>query len=292
MALLTPKNSKKTDLIYINLATFMLGFAGLFAKLITLPALIIICGRSLCATPFLYLVHTIKGKKQPVRSKKDACIIGLAGVLMAIHWVWFYQSVQYSTVAVGVVCVYTYPLMSSLLEPLFFKQKIEKITIIEALVILVGIIILSQHQISGGSIVMGIIYGMGSALTFAVRNILVKDLLDHYNGTWIMGVQCAITALVLLPWSWQSLATISSLNALYILIAGISISGIAHTLFVTSLRSLSATTAGIIASFQIVYAMIAAWIILNEIPSIYMLAGGSIILLTIIYEQFRILNYK
>ena len=137
---------------------------------------------------------------------------------------------------------------------------------------------------------MGIIYGLGSALTFAARNILVKDLLDHYNGTWLMGVQCAVTALVLLPWSWQSLATISSLNALYILIAGISISGIAHTLFVTSLRSLSATTAGIIASFQIVYAMIAAWIILNEIPSIYMLLGAGIILITIIYEQIRLLK--
>ncbi|MFR6714479.1 MAG: EamA family transporter [Dorea longicatena] len=48
----------------------------------------------------------------------------LTGVVMAIHWSSFFQSIQTSSVAIGTITFSTFPLFLTFLEPLLFHEKI------------------------------------------------------------------------------------------------------------------------------------------------------------------------
>ena len=61
----------------------------------------------------------------------------------------------------------------------------------------------------------------------------------------------------------------------------------AHTLFVQSMRTLSATSVGIIASLQLVYSVLSSWYFLNEPISIHIIIGGFLIMAVAILEQFK-----
>jgi len=103
--------------LLLNIAIILLGIAGLFAKWITLPAFVIIGGRSVVAMVFLGVCCVVMKQWQGWPKRADLALFGGVGVLMMLHWVFFYQSVQVSSVAIGVISIYTYPLMSAFLDP-------------------------------------------------------------------------------------------------------------------------------------------------------------------------------
>jgi drug/metabolite transporter (DMT)-like permease len=49
---------------------------------------------------------------------RDWLLMLLCGLLMCVHWVTYFHAMQVSTVAIGMIALYTYPVMSVLLEPL------------------------------------------------------------------------------------------------------------------------------------------------------------------------------
>ena len=113
----------KRDLIAINLSTLILGMAGLFAKWISLPAYVIIFGRSLFASFFLVSLCWITKKIDLKSSYKYKYRLLLSSILMMLHWIFFYQAIQVSTVSIGVLCTFTFPLITSILEPFFKRPK-------------------------------------------------------------------------------------------------------------------------------------------------------------------------
>ena len=72
-------------------------------------------------------------------SVKDYFIgIGL-GAIMALHWVTYFASMQYASISVGIIALFTFPVITVLLEPFFEKIKICWQDIVSALVVLMGI---------------------------------------------------------------------------------------------------------------------------------------------------------
>ncbi len=55
--------------------------------------------------------------------------------------------------------------------------------------------------------------------------------------------------------------------------------GLAHSLFVASLKVLKARTTSVIFALEPVYGIAIAWWLFNEQPSLGMLAGGALIIL-------------
>ena len=66
---------------------------------------------------------------------------------------------------------------------------------------------------------------------------------------------------------------------LWLALLGVLCTGLAHSLFVASLKVLKARTTSVIFSLEPVYGIAIAWWLFNEQPSLGMLAGGALIIL-------------
>ncbi len=272
--------TKKKQIYYlqIHLAVLLFGGAGLFGKLINAQAGAIVLARAALAA--LFLLSLKKAFKDQYRTKKrsDKISFFLLGAILAFHWTAFFHSIQLSTVAIGVLTFSTFHIFTILLEALFLKVPLIIKNITLGLLAAIGVyLIVPQGEISLNYL-HGIIWGLASGASFAVLTLLNKKLISNYSPNTVSFYQNAYAALFLLPFFGRELMETSAKDWILLTILGIFFTGIAHTLFIGSMRGLKAQTASLIASLEPVYGILLAWLILNETPNTRALLGGVIIL--------------
>jgi drug/metabolite transporter (DMT)-like permease len=68
---------------------------------------------------------------------------------------------------------------------------------------------------------------------------------------------------------------------LFIAALGVVCTGLAHWLFVSSLRQLPARTAGLVVASEPLYAIFFAWMLFDQVPSGRMLFGAAVMMAAI-----------
>ena len=284
--------AKSKNLIYINIASLFMSFSGLFAKWISVESYSIIFGRSVAALPVLLLICILFKVIKPIQSKRHLILIIFSGIFLTLHWTLFYKSIQISSVSVGVIAIFSYPLITSILEPLLTQSVFKIRMILESIILLVSLYILSGHTINGESVYIGLILGIIAAFSFALRNIIIKEIVDEYSPIWLMMIQIGISIILLAPFGIAPLMDAGAKNIGLIIIVGIMVISLSHTLFIQSMKTLSATAIGVISSLQLIYAIVASWLFLNETISINIILGAFLISSVAIYEQIKSYNEK
>ena len=284
--------AKSKNLIYINIASLVMSFSGLFAKWISVESYSIIFGRSVAALPVLLLICILFKVIKPIQSKRHLILIILSGIFLTLHWTLFYKSVQISSVSVGVIAIFSYPLITSILEPLLTQSVFKIRMVLESVILLVSLYILSGHTINGESVYIGLILGIIAAFSFALRNIIIKEIVDEYSPIWLMMIQIGISIILLAPFGIAPLMDAGAKNIGLIIIVGIMVISLSHTLFIQSMKTLSATAIGVISSLQLIYAIVASWLFLNETISINIALGAFLISSVAVYEQIKSYNEK
>ena len=284
--------AKSKNLIYINIASLIMSFSGLFAKWISVESYSIIFGRSVAALPVLLLICILFKVIKPIQSKRHLILIIFSGLFLTLHWTLFYKSVQISSVSVGVIAIFSYPLITSILEPLLTQSVFKIRMVLESIILLVSLYILSGHTINGESVYIGLILGIIAAFSFALRNIIIKEIVDEYSPIWLMMIQIGISIILLAPFGIAPLMDAGAKNIGLIIIVGIMVISLSHTLFIQSMKTLSATAIGVISSLQLIYAIVASWLFLNETISINIILGAFLISSVAVYEQIKSYNEK
>jgi drug/metabolite transporter (DMT)-like permease len=284
----TTKNHKLNNLLILYLSIFLLSFTGPLAKLISWPAHIIILGRSFFAAISLYVFFLFKKTSLKLKSKKDIAIFIGLGILLALHWVFYFAAIKVSTVAIGMISLYTYPVISTLIEPFFFNEKFRLKELISAIFVFVGIIILAPEFSLSNHIFQGILLGLSSALLFSIRSIYSRKIIKSYSGPIIMFYQLIFATIFLCPLLFFYSFQITTNNIIYLLLLSIICTGLAHTLWVSSLAHFKVATTGVISCLAPVLGALLAIFFIGEIPSLRTIIGGIIILLIVIYETIQI----
>ena len=129
---MTPSNPTRRFL-ELNLTVLFMSTSGPFGKFIALPAPLTIELRTLLAFIFLLIYCKIRGVSFHL-NRRDIWPILITSILMGVHLVTYFHALQLSNVAIGMLSLFTYPIMTSFLEPIFLKEvptevypKIEKI---------------------------------------------------------------------------------------------------------------------------------------------------------------------
>ena len=125
---------KQYKLTSIHLMVVILGFTGIFGKLISLDTLDLVWYRMLIAFISLAIFLFMKNKLFAISKKNFLGVLGVGG-LVAIHWLCFFESIKVSSVSVAVVCLSTSSLFSALIEPIFFKRKLLAYEVIMAIIV-------------------------------------------------------------------------------------------------------------------------------------------------------------
>lgn len=217
-------------------------------------------------------------------------VVLLSGVLMGAHWITYFVSLKLSSVAIGMLSVFTYPAITAFLEPLMLKSKFEKSNLFLGLMVLVGIYFLSPELSLKNDQFKAIGFGVFSALCYSVRNIYMKSKAAEYEGSILMVYQLIIVSLLLSPVFFITDLTGLSSSLPAILILALLTTATGHTLFIYSFRNFTISTASIISGVQPVYGILIGMIILGEYPALSTIFGGILILSTVIIESIR--NFK
>lgn len=119
------KNPHLSHLLEINLAVIFISTSGTLGRYIDLPVPVTIASRGILAFFILLLFCRWKGISLKVK-RSDLPLVILSGILMALHWVTYFYALQMSSVAIGMLSIYTYPIITAFLEPLLLKTKFQK----------------------------------------------------------------------------------------------------------------------------------------------------------------------
>ena len=93
----------KQAFIKLHIAIILAGFTGIFGKLITVNEGLLSWYRIWLAGILMVLILAATKKLERV-SFRDFRRMSLTGLFLALHWVFFYGSIKYSNISVGVVC--------------------------------------------------------------------------------------------------------------------------------------------------------------------------------------------
>jgi drug/metabolite transporter (DMT)-like permease len=204
----------------------------------------------------------------------------------------FYFAFIHTTIANAVLTHYTAPVFVALMAPVFLKEKILKTTWLAIMLSSLGLWLILGTPLPGEEISLrdsehrGIIAGVLSGLAYAVIILIVKGIVSRYSALFIVFIQNAFVALILLPFILNLHLTLQSLP--YVITLGVVHSTIAPLLYVQGFKSVKANEAAILGYFEPVGAIILALIFLHEVPGIKALLGGVLIL----YSGYMILKKR
>jgi len=259
----------------LHLAVLLFGFAGLFGKWLDLPPVAIVLGRTLIAAAALGVLVAVRGE----RARFAAGLAG-NGIVLAVHWVAFFEAIRVSTIAIGLLGYASFPLFVLILERALLGRRWRAAEAITALMVALGLVVLVPRFAWEDRTVQGLLWGILSGFTFALLAVGNRRYAGTHTPVAVALWQNAVAAAVLAPLLVAGSAALPGLtvrDALLLLVLGVLCTAVAHTLFIGSLRRVSAHTASVVAALEPVYGIALAALFLGEVPTPRTLAGAAFI---------------
>ncbi|WP_417355625.1 DMT family transporter [Gallaecimonas pentaromativorans] len=276
----------------LHIAVLLFGGTALFAKLIPLGALDMTVLRCVIAALTLALVVKVtKGRLRLGSGREYATALAL-GVVVSLHWVTYFASMQVSTVAVGMIAFFTYPVMAVLLEPMIKRQLPHPRDLLAAAIVLVGIVLIVPDTNLDNSTTQGVALGVLSALLFTLRNLLHKHRFSHHSGPKAMFYQCLMAAVVLAPFQSSAALLMPLWGWGLLLVLGIGFTATPHALLAQALGNLKVKSVALISCLQPIYATVLAALVLHEIPDWRTLVGGVLVVSAAVFETLAARSQK
>lgn len=280
------KVSTIKNLAELNFSIILISSAAVLVRYIPLDPAVITFWRGIIAFVILGTVMFFNKTSFKIATKKERVLLLSSSILFALHWVTYFYAIQISSVAVAMLSLFTFPVLTTFIEPFYFKTKFNKRHLILALIVLTGLFIMAPEINLENDNTKGIISGVFSGLFFAFRNLTMKSNSSKYPSSSLMFYQFLFIAIIFTPFVFTNNTSKTVEFLPYILCLGIVTTAIGHTLFVKCLKNFNVSTASIIASSQPVYGILMGVLFLNEIPNISTIIGGGLILSTVFIESY------
>ncbi len=251
----------------MHIAVLLWGFTGVLGKAISLGAYSLVTYRVLFTLLLLLLIVTVIKGWQFVGKKLSVQLLCI-GAAIGVHWVFFYASIKESNASIALICLSTSGIISALLEPIFFKKKLNVKELLLACIAVagMGLIYKLETQYTTG-IILGVIAAIISVL-FTIAN---KKLATNHNPLLISThhmVGAIITLVALIPLysnyievqNWQ--LSWKDIKLLFCLALFCTVIGQALSLF--ALKQLSTFTVILTVNLEPVYGIVLAILLVNE----------------------------
>ncbi len=168
----------KKDYLLLHLSVFIAGFTGVLGRLITLDSAILVWWRMAAAALLMWLFLKITKQRNNYKLQ-NIFQMGGVGLLLALHWVFFYASIKASNVSIGVVCFSLVGFFTALFEPIINKHKFSGREFLFSLLTILGIYLIFQFD---SRYRLGIVLGVVSSALYALFAIVNQRVGKHYEA--------------------------------------------------------------------------------------------------------------
>lgn len=273
--------TNRSDVIALIVATVSFSLLGIVIGAISLSGLPVAGGRSLFALPACWVwalwARRGSGNRALIPERADWFRVVASGLFLTGNWLFYALAIKESSVSIGVVALFTYPLVTALLEPLVGRTKLDRTAALAGVAVVAGVALLSPTSGWDHPNWRGILLGIAAGLSFALRTLFSKPLAAKYHAGTLMAWQFVIPTVLLAPWLVGAVPDASTRDWLLLVLLGAVLTSGALVLFTASLRGLSGAVASIGLSMQPVLSIGLAVVLLGERPSGRTLLGAAVI---------------
>jgi drug/metabolite transporter (DMT)-like permease len=287
----------KKAFLQLHIAILLAGLTGVLGRLISLNEGLLVWYRLFFTVISLWLLRFLF-TSMSVKSEGPLWKPYLAGGLVALHWVFFYGSIKYANVSIGLVCFSAMGFFTALLDPLIMKRRINIWELVMGTLVMIGIYLIFHFD---AAFKTGIILGIISSLLAALFTIINKRLLiahqaraltlHELTGGWL--ILTALMPLYLYFFPVPNLVP-SWTDAGWLLILALFCTVLAFNLSLEALHKISPFTVNLSYNLEPLYGILLAFMIYREDKELSsgFYAGISIIVFTVLLQSFRVYTKK
>jgi len=285
--------------IPIFIGVISVSLSAIFVKLANAEAGIIAFYRMLFSVlimaPLFFWKYT---KELRQLSKRDWLFSSIAGIFLAFHFILWFESLNYTSVASSTVLVTLQPLFAFVGTYFFFKEKITMKTIFAGAIAIVGSVLISwgDFKLSGAAFYGDILALIACALitAYLLFGQDVRKRLSLVTYTMLVYVVSTITLFVYVLIKGESFGPYPTMDWVWFILLAIVPNLFGHTLFNWSIKYVSTNVVSIAILFEPIGAAILALLIFKEYLIVTQLIGGLIVIMGIllfVIDEKKILKF-
>lgn len=282
--------------LQLHLAILLAGITGVMGRLISLNEGLLVWYRMFFTIIVLWVLYFFS--KSESRSLTFPFFPYLTGGLVSLHWVFFYGSIKYANISIGLVCFSTVGFFTALLDPLINNRPFDSKEIVLGLLVILGIYLIfhfeSHHQV-------GIILGVISSFLATLFTVINKRLLNVYSSKKLSRFELTggwLVLSLLLPFYLMYFPSTSLLptyrDILWLLILSLLCTVVAFHLSLNALKKISPFTVNLSYNLEPLYGIILAFIFFREDRELDkgFYIGFTLILLSVLFQTISIWDKK
>lgn len=280
------KNKSIYPVIAIAIGVVSVSLSAIFVKLSTADAGVTAFYRMfftvVLMAPIFLWKHLSELKQL---TKRDWLFSAIAGIFLAFHFILWFESLNYTSVASSTVLVTLQPLFAFIGTYLFFKEKITLKTFVAAMTAIVGSALISWGDFRiGGTALYGDMLALIACALITIYLLFGQDVrqrLSLITYTMVLYSISTLTLFVYVIVKGESFGPYDTTNWLMFILLAIIPNLLGHTLFNWSLKWVSVNAISIAILFEPVGAAILAYFIFEEYLSFWQITGGIVVILGI-----------
>lgn len=262
-------NVKTDAFLRLHGSILLAGCTGLFGRFIQLTELPLVWYRVMIGALVLGMIMW-GGKQLRMPSWRNLCKIIGCGILLSVHWVFFYGSIKAANVSIGVVCFALVGFFTALLEPFINHHSWKWRELGLSMITVVGIVLIfgldPRYR-------YGILLGVVSSILYSLFSIYSKRVVESSkeNASNMLLFELLggfiILSIALIVWCWQNPQQpwLPSGNDLWLLPLFASVFTVLPFLLqLQALRKISAFTVNLSYNLEPIYSIILATIFFGE----------------------------
>jgi drug/metabolite transporter (DMT)-like permease len=251
------------------------GSVGVVIRQIELPAVALVSARIWIAAPALALFVARTQRDVPWQWRPSRRLV-LNGVVLAAHWVSFIAALQRAPIGTVLLITYLAPVGIAALAPAVLGEVVTPRTKVALALAVSGIALIAAPAL-GGAEGTGVLLAFVTGALYVPLALLNKSLSDSHGGVQLALWQLLIAGAVILPFALVSDWGSPRLDWLWLVVLALVYTAFAFAAYLTALARIPATRAAVLLYLEPASAVLFGWLLLDEQPTISMLAGGSLV---------------
>ncbi|GLY12956.1 DMT family transporter [Pseudobacillus badius] len=266
------------------IGVFFVSTSAIFVKLSAADAGVIAFYRLLFTVLLMLPLFLFKysGELKEI-SKRDWLFSLVAGIFLAFHFILWFESLNYTSVASSTVLVTLQPLFAFAGTYFIFKEKFTLGALIGGLVAVAGSFIIGwgDFQVSGQAL-----YGDALALAacalitgYLLFGQIIRKRMSLITYTFIVYFNCTVVLFLYVVIKKEAFYPYPAKEWIYFFLLAVLSNLLGHTLFNWSIKYISTSSVSMAILLEPIGASILAWWLLKEKLSAAQIAGGTVVLL-------------
>ncbi|MDQ0270996.1 DMT family transporter [Cytobacillus purgationiresistens] len=275
--------SKINPYIVLAIGVISVSTSAIIVKVSSAPAGVIAFYRLFFSVLLMLPIFLIKYVHElRYITKRDWVFSVISGVFLAFHFILWFESLNYTSVASSTVLVTLQPLFAFIGTYLFFKEKFSWKAILSAVIAIIGSVIISwgDFLISGSALYGDILALIACALItgYLMFGQSVRKRMSLITYTFVVYSISAVTLLIYVLVAQEPLYPYPTSDWIYFILLALVPTLLGHTLFNWSVKWLSTSTISMAILFEPVGAAVLAYYFLQESLIWTQILGGLIVI--------------